>query len=196
MFWSSSSSVAGGFPVCVLIFLLVFWNHEECVFNLFLPGSVLGLELAFCNRKCLMSNILCEGNRKLQGWALGVFLIFLAWHWSFFSAISYRFSFCLGHCSFFLCDLSEISFWVDIGVLSAIFLLDLLNFWGKKWWNCRYGDWALITGATDGIGKAFTGKLAKKKINLVIVGRSQPKLEELAKELHSKYGVEVGVLLL
>ncbi|KAH9558436.1 hypothetical protein CY35_06G008500 [Sphagnum magellanicum] len=55
----------------------------------------------------------------------------------------------------------------------------------------RYGDWALITGATDGIGKAFTGKLAKKKINLVIVGRSQPKLEELAKELHSKYGVEV-----
>lgn len=77
VFWSSSSSVAGGFPVYVLIFLLVFWNHEECVFNLFLPGSVLGLELALCNRKSLMSNILCEGNRKLQGWAFGVFLIFL-----------------------------------------------------------------------------------------------------------------------
>ncbi len=78
MFWSSSSSVAGGFPLCVLIFLLVFWNHEECVFFfLFLPGSVLGLELAFCNRKSLMSNIVCEGKRKLQGWAFGVFLIFL-----------------------------------------------------------------------------------------------------------------------
>jgi hypothetical protein len=127
VFWSSSSSVAGGFPVYVLIFLLVFWNHEECVFNLFLPGSVLGLELALCNRKSLMSNILCEGNRKLQGWAFGVFLIFLL-----DIGVSYIFSFCLGHCSFFLCDLSEISFWVDIGVLSAIFLLDLLNFWGKK----------------------------------------------------------------
>jgi short-subunit dehydrogenase len=56
---------------------------------------------------------------------------------------------------------------------------------------CRYGNWALVTGATDGIGKAFTVKLARKKINLVIVGRSQSKLEELAKELHSKYGVEV-----
>ncbi len=49
-----------------------------CVFFLlFLPGSVLGLELAFCNRKSLMSNIVCEGKRKLQGWAFGLFLIFL-----------------------------------------------------------------------------------------------------------------------
>ncbi len=48
-----------------------------CFFFLFLPGSVLGLELAFCNRKSLMSNILCEGKRNLQGWVFGVFLIFL-----------------------------------------------------------------------------------------------------------------------
>jgi 17beta-estradiol 17-dehydrogenase / very-long-chain 3-oxoacyl-CoA reductase len=89
-----------------------------------------------------------------------------------------------------------------IGFLYVLRLISLFLPWiyvtflrpGKS--LSRYGDWALITGATDGIGKAFTGKLAKKKINLVIVGRSQPKLEELAKELHSKYGVEVGVLLL
>ncbi|CAM6036456.1 unnamed protein product [Sphagnum compactum] len=58
----------------------------------------------------------------------------------------------------------------------------------------RYGNWALVTGATDGIGKAFTVKLARKKINLVIVGRSQSKLEELAKQLQSKYGVRFVVV--
>ncbi len=100
-------------------------------FFLFFPGSVLGLELAFCNRKSLMSNIVCEGKRKLQGWAFGVFLIF----WLDIGVFSLQsltdFSLAWRHCSFSICHLSEISFWVDIGVLSSIFLLDLLNFWKK-----------------------------------------------------------------
>jgi len=55
----------------------------------------------------------------------------------------------------------------------------------------RYGEWALITGATDGIGRAMTIQIARKKINVVIVGRSASKLEEFSKELSSKYNVQV-----
>ena len=59
--------------------------------------------------------------------------------------------------------------------------------------NCRYGEWALITGSTDGIGRAMTVQLARKKINVVIVGRSPTKLEEFSKELTSKYKVQVSL---
>lgn len=60
---------------------------------------------------------------------------------------------------------------------------------------CRYGDWAVVTGATDGIGRAFTVQLARQRINVVIVGRTKSKLEELSKELSSKYGIEVCCIL-
>lgn len=49
----------------------------------------------------------------------------------------------------------------------------------------------MITGSTDGIGRAMTVQLARKKINVVIVGRSAAKLEEVITELTSKYSVQV-----
>eukprot|EP00897_Mesotaenium_endlicherianum_P007206 jgi/Mesen1/6513/ME000332S05517 len=54
----------------------------------------------------------------------------------------------------------------------------------------RYGAWAVVTGATDGIGKAFAERLAAKKINVVLVSRTQEKLTELAGQLEGKYGVQ------
>uniref|UniRef100_A0A6P7GYR5 Very-long-chain 3-oxoacyl-CoA reductase-like n=1 Tax=Diabrotica virgifera virgifera TaxID=50390 RepID=A0A6P7GYR5_DIAVI len=45
------------------------------------------------------------------------------------------------------------------------------------------GKWAVITGATDGIGKAFAEVLAKKGLNIVLISRTQSKLEDVAKEL-------------
>jgi 17beta-estradiol 17-dehydrogenase / very-long-chain 3-oxoacyl-CoA reductase len=46
---------------------------------------------------------------------------------------------------------------------------------------------AIITGATDGIGKAFAFELAKKGLNILIIARSQDKLESTKKELTDKY---------
>lgn len=54
--------------------------------------------------------------------------------------------------------------------------------------------WALVTGATVGIGEAFTNLLAKEGFNLVINARSLDKLEERATELRSAFGIEVVVL--
>ncbi|PWA03551.1 hypothetical protein BB558_000229 [Smittium angustum] len=45
------------------------------------------------------------------------------------------------------------------------------------------GDWAVITGATDGIGKALATELAANKMNLILISRSESKLEETKKEL-------------
>lgn len=55
----------------------------------------------------------------------------------------------------------------------------------------KYGDWALITGASSGIGKAFAKKLAGERINLVIVARRFERLQKLAGELSSLYNIKV-----
>lgn len=51
----------------------------------------------------------------------------------------------------------------------------------------KYGSWALVTGPTDGIGKAFAFELARKGLNLVLVGRNVNKLDDISKEIRSKY---------
>lgn len=51
----------------------------------------------------------------------------------------------------------------------------------------KYGSWALVTGSTDGIGKAFAFELAKKGLNLILVGRNPNKLDEVCSEIESKY---------
>ena len=56
----------------------------------------------------------------------------------------------------------------------------------------RYGpgSWALITGASDGLGKAFAEELARHGFNLVLVSRTQSKLNCLKDELQA-LGVQV-----
>ena len=56
------------------------------------------------------------------------------------------------------------------------------------------GDWAVVTGATDGIGKGFARELAHRGINIVLVSRNQTKLEELAAELNVYYKVQTVVI--
>jgi len=54
----------------------------------------------------------------------------------------------------------------------------------------KYGSWAIITGATDCIGKAIAEDFAKLKFNIILISRTQTKLDEVAKELRDKFNVQ------
>ncbi|XP_008221966.1 PREDICTED: very-long-chain 3-oxoacyl-CoA reductase-like protein At1g24470 [Prunus mume] len=51
----------------------------------------------------------------------------------------------------------------------------------------KYGSWAMVTGATDGIGKAFAYQLAQKGLNLILVSRNSTKLKSVLKEIQAHY---------
>ena len=54
--------------------------------------------------------------------------------------------------------------------------------------------WALVTGATAGIGESFTRLLASKGFNIALVARDEARLHERAAGLREKYGVQTFVL--
>ena len=54
---------------------------------------------------------------------------------------------------------------------------------------------ALVTGASSGIGETLARELASKNQNVILVARSQAKLEQLAMELSSKYQVATEVIV-
>jgi uncharacterized protein len=54
-----------------------------------------------------------------------------------------------------------------------------------RYWHGRYGPWALVAGASEGIGAAFATKLAHAGLNVVLVARRSEPLEELARTLRA-----------
>ncbi|MBD2498934.1 SDR family oxidoreductase [Nostoc sp. FACHB-280] len=70
-----------------------------------------------------------------------------------------------------------------------------MNDWQKRLYS-RYGSWAVVTGASSGIGKEMVLRLAEAGLNLVLVARSQDVLEQLAIDLSKRYGVDTRVVRL
>lgn len=54
----------------------------------------------------------------------------------------------------------------------------------------KYGQWSVVTGATDGIGKATARILAQKGQNVVLISRNAAKLQAAAKEIESEFKVQ------
>ncbi|XP_051534848.1 very-long-chain 3-oxoacyl-CoA reductase-like [Myxocyprinus asiaticus] len=57
-----------------------------------------------------------------------------------------------------------------------------------------YGKWAVVTGATSGIGKAYAKELAKRGLDIVLISRSDDKLRHVAKEIESQYKRKTRVI--
>ena len=55
--------------------------------------------------------------------------------------------------------------------------------------------YAIVTGATSGIGKSFAEKLASRGVNLVITGRREAILNDVAANITTKYSVDVEVIV-
>lgn len=55
----------------------------------------------------------------------------------------------------------------------------------------RYGPWALIAGASEGIGAAFAEEIASHGVNLLLLARRTGPLEDLAVKLRAAHRVEV-----
>jgi short-subunit dehydrogenase len=56
------------------------------------------------------------------------------------------------------------------------------------------GSWALVTGATSGIGESFTRLLAENNYNILLVARDLPRLQERARGLQEKFNVETHII--
>src|SRR5258706_1382804 len=60
----------------------------------------------------------------------------------------------------------------------------------------RFGTWALVTGASSGIGKEFARQIVASGINIVLVARREDLLNEVGVQFSKRYGVEHRVVVL
>jgi short-subunit dehydrogenase len=55
----------------------------------------------------------------------------------------------------------------------------------------QYGQYALIIGASAGIGEAFANEIAARGVSLILVARRSEKLEQLSSSVRARFGVDV-----
>lgn len=58
----------------------------------------------------------------------------------------------------------------------------------------KYGSWALIAGAAEGLGEAYSLELAKKNINLIMVDHNYKALQELSHTIENKFRLQTITL--
>lgn len=93
-----------------------------------------------------------------------------------------------------------------VTIAGLVFIIHILQRFIRFWWKMircyaltrigfvydhrRYGDWVVVTGATDGIGKEYARQFAKEGMKIVLISRTRGKLESVAKEIESEFNVE------
>ena len=58
----------------------------------------------------------------------------------------------------------------------------------------KYGPWALVAGASDGLGAAFAVGLAERGVNVVLLARRQAVLDQVAAQIESQTGAQTRTL--
>ncbi|XP_053674971.1 inactive hydroxysteroid dehydrogenase-like protein 1 [Anopheles nili] len=65
----------------------------------------------------------------------------------------------------------------------------------KQTFSEKYGEWAVITGASDGIGKGYARYLARKGMKIVLIARNEEKLSCVAQEITKTYLVQTKIIV-
>ncbi|XP_078283760.1 hydroxysteroid (20-beta) dehydrogenase 2 isoform X2 [Rhinoraja longicauda] len=98
------------------------------------------------------------------------------------------------------------SVFASIGALTCLYylvkfswklLLGIRIYVLSKFWRADltyFGEWAVVTGATSGIGKAYAHELARRGLNIVLVSRSLEKLNATAKEIEQQQGKRTKIV--
>src|SRR5215469_13347967 len=55
----------------------------------------------------------------------------------------------------------------------------------------RYGPWAVVAGASEGVGECFAQAVAERGVNVVLLARRQEVLDEVADSIRAATGVDV-----
>ena len=129
------------------------------------------------------------GFRRMRSWmwpwaaayAAQVAIGMLIWNWLYVDGV---FGFLFGVISFLPFAALTLALWnaADIFDEERTSLRD------------RYGEWAVITGASAGIGAEFARALARQGISCVLTARREDRLRELASELEKNYQVSTRIV--
>ncbi|XP_054633280.1 very-long-chain 3-oxoacyl-CoA reductase-A [Dunckerocampus dactyliophorus] len=94
-------------------------------------------------------------------------------------------------------------FWVGAFTVAALLvwllyrLLSGFSIWvlgNGQLLSPKLGKWAVVTGATDGIGKSYAEELARRGFAIALISRSQDKLDDVARSLEKQFGVETKTI--
>ncbi|XP_054443103.1 very-long-chain 3-oxoacyl-CoA reductase [Pteronotus mesoamericanus] len=94
-------------------------------------------------------------------------------------------------------------YWVGAGTVAYLALRILYSlFTALQVWGLGHelgvgpglGEWAVVTGSTDGIGKSYAEELAKCGMKIVLISRSQDKLNQVSSEIREKFKVETRTI--
>ena len=64
----------------------------------------------------------------------------------------------------------------------------------KADFTARYGPWAIVAGASEGIGASYAEELAARGLNLILVARRNELLQTLATKLSTTYNIETKIM--
>lgn len=87
----------------------------------------------------------------------------------------------------FICTLYFLNDLIELVLFLYGTFIHIQDFKKYKKRGCRDNPWALVTGASDGIGLAFTRRLALLGFNVILHGRNPEKLKGCLEELKSQF---------
>lgn len=90
---------------------------------------------------------------------------------------------------------AKVSMCFVFNLLKAVRIYVLAQITRRRDFAVKYGGrWAVVTGASEGIGKAFAFELARCGMNVVLMSRSTQKLEKVAEIIEKEFKVQTCVI--